>query len=117
MPAMIVSHQSTKMKMYARHRLTRIILDTHPLDAILDISESTKTGDQPAVSKISLLDIASVQVLHEGRVLVDLMDSLDRLGYSVAGAYARPRDVEFVGSEVVETVALDHFQVPILAEC
>jgi hypothetical protein len=94
--------------------LTRIVLHTNPLDAILDIGQGTQTGNQPAISDTALLHVARIQVLQECGVFVYFMNPLDGLGNRSACAKTRSRDIKLVGSEVVETVAFNHFQVEIL---
>lgn len=76
-----------------------IVLDADALDTILHIGQSRETSHQPAVAKTTLLDVVSAEIGHEGRLLEDLVDSLDGLGNNGAGVeHGRHAEVVFGAS-------------------
>lgn len=99
---------------FLRAKLTCIVLDAATLDAVLDVGQCTKGGNDPAVAETALFNVTAKSVLHEGGLLVNLVDSLDSLGNSLAGTRSRAMDVKLVGPKVVQSVTFDHLQIPVL---
>src|SRR6266699_1456120 len=58
---------------------TGIVCHAGPLNHALDVSEAREAGHEPAVAEAPLLDIAAVDIFHEGRALEDLVHALDSL--------------------------------------
>lgn len=97
--------------------LTCIVCHTASGNTVLSACQCSEAGHEPAISKASLLDIASADIFHKRGLLKNLMYSLDSLGDDSFGAQqSRSVDLKFVAADVVEGVALFVSQIPVLVK-
>lgn len=60
--------------------LTGVVFHTNTFDPIRHIRQARQARDEPAVSKVSLLNVPGEHIFHESRLFEDLVDTLDGLG-------------------------------------
>ena len=97
---------------------TGIVFDADALQATLNARHGSKRRNNPAVAKTALLDVVSAYLVHESRLLVDLMDALDRLGDHSARAQKRgASELKLGRAKIVQAVAFLVFEIPVLGVC
>lgn len=95
--------------------LTGVVLHADTFDPVRHISQARQACDEPAVTKVPLLDVPRKHIFHESRLLVDLMYALDGLWYVCRGIrQVGSTDVELVRPQAIQAVALFPFEIPVL---
>lgn len=94
--------------------LTSIVFNTHALDSVLDVGQCTQTSNKPAITERTLLHIPGIYILHKRGLFEDLVNSLNSFRDGGTSAKFRAADIELPRAQVVKTVTLEPFEVPVL---